>query len=96
MMAEQSAEAIERWLVSAFADYMGMKASEIDPAEHFAQYGGDSIGLVTLLGDLEAELGLKLPHEMIFDHPTFRDFAGEVARHIDGLNPALRSFRSTP
>jgi acyl carrier protein len=80
MGAAWTAAEIERWFVDAFFDYMGTRPEHVDPTKPFTEYGGDSIALITLLGDLETALGMKLPHEIVFDHPTFRTLAEEIAR----------------
>jgi acyl carrier protein len=80
MASLKSVGEIEVWLVKAFADCMGLDAKDIEPTNRFADYGGDSIALITLLGDLELLVGMKLAPEIVWQHPSFRQLATEVAR----------------
>jgi len=64
-----SAKDIQYWLISKLSEELGLD-DEIDIQEPFAHYGLSSITAVSLSGDLENWLGIKLPATLIWDYPT--------------------------
>lgn len=52
--------------------------SRVDPDRPFTDLGLDSTGVHALVGDLEDELGVPVPPEAVFDHPTVRDLADHL------------------
>ena len=53
----------------------------VDRDRPFTDLGLDSTGVHALVGDLEDELGVPVPPETVFDHPTVR----ELADHLHDL-----------
>ncbi|WP_051829794.1 MULTISPECIES: acyl carrier protein [Streptomyces] len=71
---------ILRILLDALATELEV-AGPLDPDEVFTDLGLDSAGLVVVAGQLEEGLGIEVPQELLFDHPTPRRLAAWLARH---------------
>ncbi|KEO82565.1 acyl carrier protein [Tumebacillus flagellatus] len=69
-MSKQTPEAIQEWIIDQICELTDLEASEIHPEEPFASYGLDSMSTVTLVGDLEEWLGLRLAATLLWDYPT--------------------------
>ncbi|MEU6847618.1 acyltransferase domain-containing protein [Streptomyces sp. NPDC046716] len=80
------------WLTERIGAYAGRR---IDPAEEVSAWGLDSVTLLTLFGDIEAEFGPLLEPADIWSHPTAIDLARYLAlrqglrRHGGRVRPAL-------
>lgn len=78
-----SVEDIQTWFVSKLAEELGLKPDEIDVHEPFASYGLDSMTMVTLSGDLEEWLGLRLAPTLAWDYPTIEALAQYLAKEAN-------------
>ena len=54
---------------------------KLDPDAPLTQYGLDSIGALTIAGELEDMVGMDLPSTLLWDCRTL----GELVTHIDKL-----------
>jgi amino acid adenylation domain-containing protein/non-ribosomal peptide synthase protein (TIGR01720 family) len=84
--------ALHQWLVNALAAVSGAPAPSIDPAQPFTHYGIDSSTAVRLAGDLENELGRKLPATLLWDHPTIN----ALARYLAADAPPAAAAAGSP
>jgi acyl carrier protein len=80
-----TAHEIERWCVEHIATLLGEPVEKIDPHADFDRLGIDSAMAVSLLLDLEEQLGdVPIPPEILFEYGTLAEvavhLAGEVAR----------------
>ena len=67
---KQTEDAVQSWLVAKLAEYLKIKASDIDIHEPFANYGLESMGAVGLSGDLEVWLEREFPPTLLYDYPS--------------------------
>ena len=69
---------IRNWCVAYLATAFKMPAQRIDASAKFARLGMDSAASVFFIVELEEWLGVELPTDIVFDHPS----PAELARHI--------------
>ncbi|MBD1930351.1 MULTISPECIES: acyl carrier protein [Cyanophyceae] len=87
-----SAEDIQAWLISKISEEFELDPDGIDIYEPFACYGLTSMTAVSLSGDLENWLQIKLSPTLTWDYPTIET----LAQYLDGkvnvsvLNPKLK------
>ena len=74
----QTAAEIENWLVSYLAELQEIAPNEVDVATPFDQYGLDSVGAVSMTGDLENWLEKEIDPTLIYDYPNIES----VAQHL--------------
>ena len=67
---KRTSEEIQEWIVDQIAELTEKDPADIHPEEAFANYGLDSMTAVTLIGDLEEYLGLRLEVTLLWDYPT--------------------------
>ncbi len=58
---------------------MGMDREKIDAHQSFLSYGMDSVQAMTMVGDLEAKLELRLPPTLAWDFPDIDSLANHLA-----------------
>ncbi|POY33486.1 type I polyketide synthase [Mycobacterium kansasii] len=66
----RSTAEIAAWLISRFAQELGLPATEIDTSVPFAHYGLDSVRAIRLTSALETWLGCELSPTVTYEHPT--------------------------
>lgn len=69
---------LERRIAEAFAKTLGVPRVGLD--DNFFDRGGHSLLAVVLFQELENTLGLNLPLDLIFEHPTVRGLAVQAGR----------------
>jgi acyl carrier protein len=69
------------WCVAYLAKTFNTPPERILPHAKFARLGMDSAASVFFLVELEEWLGIELPTEVVFAHPTPADLARYVAEH---------------
>ena len=74
---------IADWLVDRVAEHLDMPARDIDTSLPLAELGIDSVGAVSLVGEVEDEWELDVDPTMIFDYPTIDDIAVFIADEIE-------------
>jgi len=72
------------WCVAYLARTIDNPAIVITPEASFAQIGLDSASSAYLIVELEEWLGLELPPELVFDHPTIARLARYLAEQPAG------------
>lgn len=76
---------ITDYLVCQIAKLRKRDPSTIDPSRPFSDLGIDSLAAVTLIGDLEERLGIRMDPAELFDYPTPNDLCrmlvGRVSPH---------------
>ena len=66
---------IESWLVARIAREAKVSETSVTPDVPFARLGLDSIVIVTLVDDLEMEVGASLDPTIFWEYPTIRELA---------------------
>jgi acyl transferase domain-containing protein/acyl-CoA synthetase (AMP-forming)/AMP-acid ligase II/NAD(P)-dependent dehydrogenase (short-subunit alcohol dehydrogenase family)/acyl carrier protein/SAM-dependent methyltransferase len=69
---------LEGWIRSRLAALLLIPAESIDSRAAFSRYGLDSLGAMTLAGDLQSRLGRELPSFLLFDYPSLET----LVRHL--------------
>lgn len=75
-----AADVIQAWLVAKLSAQLNLDPQAIDPQQSLAQYGLDSLAMVTLAGELEDWLGHKLPNTVVYAHPSIAALAQHLAQ----------------
>jgi acyl carrier protein len=75
---------ITRWLVIQLADQVGLDASEIDIQKSCTEYGLDSMTGVSIAGDLEVWLDLRLSPTLLWDYPSIERVSHYVMTALEG------------
>ena len=75
----RSAEAIQQWLLAQLAERLGIAPHDIDIREPFDSYGLSSREAVTLSGELEDWLGVRLSATLMYEYPTVEALARYLA-----------------
>jgi acyl carrier protein len=55
-----SVDSLRSWLRCWLAEELEMQPTEVDPGEAFLSYGLDSVGAMSMVGDLEAKFSRRL------------------------------------
>ena len=66
-------------LVEILATFLGTSADAIDPRRPLAEYGIDSVDLLTLVLEIEERLGRKYPPGIFFDVDTLDQLAERIS-----------------
>lgn len=78
---------IRAWCADFLAKRLKMPASQIDPHADFKSLGIDSMTSIIFVADLEDWLGLELPANTFFEHPTIDELAQFLTRRLAGRHP---------
>lgn len=84
MSNHESTEDLQTWLIRWVAAELSLHPDEIDPAQTLLNYGFDSVQAMTLVGDIESRLGMRLPPTLVWDHPSIH----ALVSHLATLAPA--------
>jgi acyl carrier protein len=82
---------IKNILVGKLATRMGVPASAIDAKAPLASYGLDSLESVSLMVDLEKELGRRVDPTLLWQHPHLESLAQRLAEDAPPEPPTKRS-----
>ncbi|MGV1008350.1 MAG: SDR family NAD(P)-dependent oxidoreductase [Dermatophilaceae bacterium] len=74
-----TAEQIERRIVAALADLLGVTPGAVDLDQPLASHGLVSVEMVGLVGSLEQWLGRELPATLFWEYPTIRAVSAYLA-----------------
>ncbi|MEU5976535.1 amino acid adenylation domain-containing protein [Streptomyces sp. NPDC047315] len=85
------AEGAEQVLAALFTDVLG--AERIGPDDDFFALGGHSLSLMRLVNRIRSVFGRDLPARTVFEHPTVRALAGELASARRRRTPLRRGHR---
>lgn len=77
-----SKKEITSWLVSYFADLLGICTSEIDLSTPFHRYGIESSAAISMTGDLEEWLGYEFEPTIIYDYPTIKTLTQHITEEL--------------
>jgi acyl carrier protein len=69
-LSSQRPEEIRGWLLEKLAEVLKTDPAAIDTAAPLTRFGLDSMDAITLSGDLEDWLELRLPSTLLWDYPT--------------------------
>ena len=92
--SDRRAGALEDRLRQLVAAYLRKSAAEVDRRRPFAALGLDSVALVRLSGELEAELGRPLAPTLLYEHPTIESLAAALDGPREAAPPG-RGARGT-
>jgi acyl carrier protein len=81
-----SVNLIKAWLIDWLAQELGFDREKIDPRESFLSYGMDSVQAMTMVGDLEANLEVRLPPTLAWDYPDIDALSAHLASRFTTLN----------
>ena len=70
------------WLTDWLAREMGIDREKIDPRQSFLSYGMDSVQAMTMVGDLEAKLEVRLPPTLAWDFPDIDALSSHLAERM--------------
>jgi acyl carrier protein len=70
---------VQEWLVSKFAEVLGVESTTVDVHEPTTSYGLGSVQLLSLVGELEDWLDRRFPGTLLWDYPTLHEVAVAVA-----------------
>lgn len=73
-------EEIRHWLQVKIAEQLRIAPETVSPDIEFADYGLDSIVIVTLVGDLEDWLDLSLDPTIFWEYPTIQILSERLAQ----------------
>jgi acyl carrier protein len=74
-----SAPEIEAWLVARIARALGVAPTAIDPGQPLDALGLDSLRAAMVVTELETFLGAPLPAALLFEYPSLRRLAAQLA-----------------
>lgn len=75
-----TAEEIQVWIVSYLAQQLEIDPDEVDVTMTFDQYGLDSSTAIGMTGELEDWMGKQLDPTLLYDYPTIKALAQELAK----------------
>ncbi|SOD64425.1 Acyl carrier protein [Streptomyces zhaozhouensis] len=87
-------EDLTAWLTERLAVHARVSQDEIRPDVPMASYGLDSVNTVTMLVEIEDELGLVLDPNVPWDYPTIEALAGYLLGEARQLGEARRGEKS--
>ncbi len=88
----ERARDLRAWLVERIAATLSVAPSTVDPHAPLQALGLDSLGAVTLSGELETYLGRTLSPTIVYDYPTIE----RLADHLAAADATGASVRSEP
>ena len=82
---------IQDWLIDRIAESLEIDPTEIDIREPLASYGLSSVASLSLTGDLEEWLELRLDPTLAWDYPTIEELAKHLAEEVKRKGPSASS-----
>ena len=83
---------IQDWLILHIAELLHVAPDTIDIRESFSSYGLSSLDVVSLSGDLEELLGLRLSPTLAYDYPNILTLSDHLAGNLeDKRSSAVKS-----
>lgn len=80
-------DAFRAWLTERVAYYLECEPADVDPARNLAVDGLDSVLALSLCGDIEDHLDVRLEATVVWDHPT----VDALVDHLSGVTAAAGS-----
>jgi len=78
---------IEKWLIEQLSSSLKVPKNDLDPDAPLTRYGLDSMDSVTLVMELEDQLGVELPPTLFWEYPTIRKCVLYLARKLKAPAP---------
>ncbi|WP_326668655.1 MULTISPECIES: acyl carrier protein [unclassified Streptomyces] len=75
---ERAAEAIRGFLISRIAGMTRLPEEKVDADTPISAYGLDSVHTLELVVEIEDWLGISVPDDLPWKHPTIRAIADEL------------------
>ncbi|MFF4402725.1 acyl carrier protein [Streptomyces sp. NPDC001480] len=82
---------LHQWLTTHLAVYLDRVPESIDATVPLAEYGMDSVGALSLCGDIEDDFGILVEPSLVWDHPTVAQLVAHLAAR--GADPDHRVRR---
>jgi acyl carrier protein len=93
-------DVLRAWLIDWLACDLGVDPRGVDPGQAFLSYGMNSVQAMTMVGDLESHLGLRLPPTLAWDYPDIDRLAMHLADRLaaepGAAAPAPKAPRTEP
>lgn len=90
----EAADAIYSRVAEVVAKTLSCSPNDLDADTDFSEYGMDSVAVITLVSELEAELGTTLHHSAVLEHPTLRQLAAYVNKQTPRPVMAIPSVKA--
>ncbi len=68
-----SSRVLQEWVVNWLVKYLNVSENLIDDDCAFSDLGVDSVGAVTLVGDIEDYLDCELEPTLLWNYPTIKE-----------------------
>jgi acyl carrier protein len=91
-----SIESLKSWLIDWMAHELRLDRSSIDTSEAFLSYGLDSVQAMSMVGDIEAMLGLRLPSTLAWDYPDIDALSNHLAARLTDLSSPAPKQAASP
>jgi acyl carrier protein len=75
------------WLIDWMAQEMGIDREKVDSRQSFLSYGMDSVQAMTMVGDLEAKLEVRLSPTLAWDYPDINSLSAHLGDRFAGSSP---------
>lgn len=85
--------ATEQTVVTAFAAILGIDTATVGINDDFFNLGGDSIKLIRLVGNIQRELGVKLPLSKVYSASKVVDLAAFITENARSLASEQLSYQ---
>ena len=79
---------LEQELAAVFSSILGLSAIGVD--DNFFFFGGHSLLATRLCSQIRKQWSVDLPLAFLFEHPTVKEIAGEIARKEKSVDAASR------
>lgn len=79
---DETFEQVRDWLADRIALYLDKLSDELDPEVPLAEYGLDSVYVVSVLGEVEDRYGLRLDPTVVWEYPTVTALAGYLHEQV--------------
>lgn len=86
-------EALASWLTERLAAHAQLTVEEIQPDVPMASYGLDSVTTVSMLVEIEDELGLTLDPNVPWEYPTIEALTAHLAEEARRLHDSGQAAR---
>jgi acyl carrier protein len=74
-----SVESLKSWLCGWLGEELESDPTKLDPGQTFLSYGLDSVQAMSMVGDLESKLRMRLAPTLAWDYPTIDALAEHLA-----------------
>ena len=81
-------EILQAWLVAQIAKILKMDPKTLDPHVPLTYHGMDSVGAVTLVGEMEDRFGHRVDPMILYEHPCI----DALARHLCSRTEIVEAF----